>query len=330
MKKFFDSNILHRKESAVILKVACLLYKSIETSFLHRENVLVEKTRKLLKKMEKTLEMMASVYFRDKDMICSNCLLTEEEEVIARKHLKIEQKKIRAFNDTFVRLHSNRDFVNLAEKIDQVNIKSIDLSTFGAIVVQRFRIDHYFPLFDIALSKISKENYSLFLLHLISRSRSLEDFDILLKLAASLLVVNSSNLKFEIYSPPRLEFSLKKRMISFDNVKSNFLSPTYNYYDSNKYDREVAAYNRDLVQVKRYLGYYTDRNDLPNSKNVQLSRSTPPLEYLSRSTVEISVTTELKRAIGNNNLFNFLVSVLKKCDKNNNNNNKKLYHFNPS
>jgi hypothetical protein len=94
MKKFFDSNILHRKESAVILKVACLFYKSIETSFLHRENVLVEKTRKLLKKMEKTLEMMASVYFRDKDMICSNCLLTEEEEVIARKHLKIEQKRL--------------------------------------------------------------------------------------------------------------------------------------------------------------------------------------------------------------------------------------------
>lgn len=202
-------------------------------------------------------------------------------------------------------------------------------TTIAGILVARFRIEHFLDLYQLAQSSISTDKYRYLLHHMALRAKILQDTlpqPLVMALARVLLLVAENPGQFpqlpSWLKQDDLKFDLMRRSLTEKMLKKKFPSVS-SYYWSNDYEAKREKDKKENKKIWKYLSSHDlDYSHIPKSLPRDQSYFSLNYEcYISfKESEKKKITRKLYlQAARNDALYQFLTSVLQRCNELKNN-----------
>lgn len=345
---------LHHNCIALYFKVISLLCCSLRLAFLHTSSQALhnkEESEKILAKInenELLLPRLYQLYQRHLNSISIRVRLNQEEEqdIIALFSHTLPREKTKPLKEDYYKLFSRNElldtaFLNIFQRHnDKFKFTTSEIEIdfnlgIHAILVTRFRLDHFVPLYKLAQSKIiSLTKYRSLLLHLVLRAQIIaKEFpsELAMMLARVLLLVAEYPEQF-----PKPAVWLDKagisinpfdRYLTYTKICQGF-GPIDINYRRLSFDQISQARKQDDEEKERIWNYLSryDLNQeyiplkLPNNINFRLnyeshiSHSNYYSYYYTSRRPEEARSVYLQAA-RNDAFYQFFMAVLQQCER---------------
>lgn len=351
----------HKNRIAIYLKVISLLKSSLRLDFLYNDALATENkkiSKQLLANCAKQLPGLFAVYLQNQAHIFSRVKLSKEEERDVMEHLFgqihayseqfhayqllhfsecasviLSSESRKMYKDGYAQLFDSNSFFAsefvatvLAYRKYLVFSPTSDALDFSkgidGILSQRFRLENFLQLYQLARSGLPNDKYRYLLHHMVLKANPLKEKlppGLVQILARALLIVAENPDKFPM--PPTwitsdIVFNLNKRSINEDKVKKAFPKVTREKNESD--DEACRRNNRENANIFSYLKKYDlDDNGVPLAlPNSQAYFSLKYESYCSDNSEKMAVVREFYlKAARNNEMYKFFQKILHLCDQ---------------